>query len=71
LIPSASLKKVLCVNKESLIETWDESQSVGNGWVNHQMDTDHDVSKTNVLLYQTQGVDGRKGMEDEIEKIHI
>ena len=33
------------------------------------MDTDCDISKIDVLLYQTRGIEDRKGMEDEIEKI--
>ena len=69
MILSASLKIILGVDEDSLIETWDEGHNVGDGWVNHQIDTNLDVSKIDALLYRTQGVEDGKGMEDEIEKI--
>jgi len=67
---SASLKHILGVDAESLIETWDDDARIGNGWITHEMETDQDVSNSGTLLYQMRGVEDGKGMEDEIEKIH-
>ena len=63
-------KAILTIDEDSLIETWvDQVGKFGDGWINHQQDTNQNTSTNDVLLYRSWGVTNGEHMDTYLDKI--